>query len=263
MPIRHPQFLLPPALLTAMLWCHPPQPAQAAETAGQDRVYTIQSGDTVSSIARKYGLSPEDILRANELPHPDRIAAGHTLRLPVTSPQKAATIRTPLLRAPWENPTAPEATPDEGDKQTAQVPASDGGKGQQEQRREERTGAQVRAAPPAPVQTPAPVQPPAPVQTPTPVPVLADKALDSRVGGVYRNPTLGTLYVAASANGISVTKDGAVISMHHLLYATYDGADGSGIVHSVHFEFDAQGSVNALQYSSNGTGQVTFTRVTK
>ncbi len=42
-------------------------------------IYVVQPGDTVWSIAARYGVSPEQIIRDNELSDPERLAVGQTL----------------------------------------------------------------------------------------------------------------------------------------------------------------------------------------
>ena len=44
--------------------------------------YTVQQGDTLISIARRYGVSVEAILAINDLPNPARLTIGTTLRIP-------------------------------------------------------------------------------------------------------------------------------------------------------------------------------------
>lgn len=44
--------------------------------------YTVRSGDTLSAIARRHGVSEASLLRLNALTSPDRIRAGQALRLP-------------------------------------------------------------------------------------------------------------------------------------------------------------------------------------
>jgi len=60
-----------------------PPDAGGATTAGGD-VYTVQAGDTLYSIARRFGVSWEAVWEANraELPSPELIREGQTLRIP-------------------------------------------------------------------------------------------------------------------------------------------------------------------------------------
>lgn len=52
-------------------------------TAGQQRVHVVQPGEWVYAIARRYGISPETIIRANNLRPPDYIIyPGQTLIIP-------------------------------------------------------------------------------------------------------------------------------------------------------------------------------------
>jgi len=44
--------------------------------------YVLQSGDTVSSVARDHGLAVETVLSYNKIPSPRLLRAGQTLRLP-------------------------------------------------------------------------------------------------------------------------------------------------------------------------------------
>jgi LysM repeat protein len=46
-------------------------------------VHTVRKGETVTSIARKYGTSIESVLRANGLSSRDKIYPGQTLKVPV------------------------------------------------------------------------------------------------------------------------------------------------------------------------------------
>ena len=55
--------------------------------------YKIKSGDTLSKIAKKTGVSMEDIIRANNIQNPNLIIAGKTLTIPgmePTAPSRAA-----------------------------------------------------------------------------------------------------------------------------------------------------------------------------
>ena len=50
---------------------------------GEDKVYTVQKGDTLYSIARAQGLKPEDLMKYNGISDPARLLAGQRLKIPV------------------------------------------------------------------------------------------------------------------------------------------------------------------------------------
>lgn len=45
-------------------------------------IHVVQAGDTVGSIARRYGVSPETIISVNQLTDPDQLVVGQTLVVP-------------------------------------------------------------------------------------------------------------------------------------------------------------------------------------
>jgi LysM repeat protein len=55
-----------------------PKPA----TGGQGRTYVVQKGDTLLSIARRYGLTVKQLQAANNITNPDKIFPGQTLVIP-------------------------------------------------------------------------------------------------------------------------------------------------------------------------------------
>ncbi len=55
-----------------------PKPA----TGGQGKTYVVQKGDTLLSIARRYGLTVKQLQAANNIANPDRIAIGQKLVIP-------------------------------------------------------------------------------------------------------------------------------------------------------------------------------------
>ncbi|MEB2346054.1 MAG: LysM peptidoglycan-binding domain-containing protein [Deltaproteobacteria bacterium] len=57
--------------------------APPAATRPRARTYTVRHGDTVSSIARRYGVSVKDLQAANNLSRSSYIRAGQKLRVPV------------------------------------------------------------------------------------------------------------------------------------------------------------------------------------
>ncbi len=65
----------------------PPQPPPAAPeppAVGEDGIllYTVQAGDTLFSIAQRFGVSLDDVVEANNIENPDVIYEGQTLTIP-------------------------------------------------------------------------------------------------------------------------------------------------------------------------------------
>jgi len=50
----------------------------------QERVHTVQKGETLYSIARTLGIKAEDLIKYNGITDPSRILAGQTLKIPST-----------------------------------------------------------------------------------------------------------------------------------------------------------------------------------
>lgn len=57
-----------------------------ALTATGSAAYTVESGDTLSHIALREGVSAEELAAANDLADPDRVLAGEDLTLPAPAP---------------------------------------------------------------------------------------------------------------------------------------------------------------------------------
>ena len=58
-------------------------PTVEATTPATEEVYVVQPGDTLLAIANRYGITIDDILRANNLTNPDFVFAGQRLVIPV------------------------------------------------------------------------------------------------------------------------------------------------------------------------------------
>ena len=43
-------------------------------------IYVVNPGDTVDSVAQRYGVQTESILYANQIPYPYQLAIGQALR---------------------------------------------------------------------------------------------------------------------------------------------------------------------------------------
>lgn len=242
-------YALPACLIPGLLMAAAAAPAPGSNTEGTQ--YTIQPGDTLTRIARKFGLTPETLARVNALDNSQRIMAGNVLRLPVTPPehQTVAVQESPAVQSPGKPST--EAAP----QQSAPVPAT----------------APVPAAPltPAPAaklaeptKAEAPVPPPAQVPDPEETASIPDSPA-KLAAGVYTNSVLGTLRISQTATGISMTKDNQTIPMRHLLYGIFDGSDSTGAVHGLRLEFADNGQVTSLLYSTSTAKDIRFTRAKK
>ncbi len=100
------RILIVSLLLTGFVAASYPIAAAAAQQAN-DLIYVVQAGDTLSSIARRYGVGVNDLATANGLINPNLIYVGQRLRIPrATSVTPTATPRTnatPATPAPTTN----------------------------------------------------------------------------------------------------------------------------------------------------------------
>ncbi|MEW5960842.1 MAG: putative glycoside hydrolase, partial [Chloroflexota bacterium] len=78
--------------MEAVLEEAPPEPAPETELAFR---YTVQRGDTLSSIARKYGVTVKDLVEANDIIKPDLIFPGQKLVIPGYLAPKPAPVAEP------------------------------------------------------------------------------------------------------------------------------------------------------------------------
>ena len=53
--------------------------------------HTVESGEVLSSIARKYNVTVEAIVQANQLANPDDLDVGQVLIIPVQAPPPTPT----------------------------------------------------------------------------------------------------------------------------------------------------------------------------
>jgi LysM repeat protein len=63
----------------------PPTPASASGATTGGTVYTVQAGDTLFSIARRFGVTVQAIVEANNLANPDSLSIGQQLVIPPAS----------------------------------------------------------------------------------------------------------------------------------------------------------------------------------
>jgi len=112
----HPLLYLPPAASVAQatetelpLALSPTPPAPSATPAVQptQMTYIVQAGDTLGSIAERYGITLDQLMAANGLTNPNVVSAGQTLVIPAAgaAPPTAGPSTPSLL------PTNPPETP--------------------------------------------------------------------------------------------------------------------------------------------------------
>lgn len=90
-------------------------PAPAPQPAPTGGTYTVQSGDTLSSIAKKYGTTWSDLAALNKLSNPNVINVGQVLKVSGTvlvpsGPGKAAPSK-PVPAKPYTPPPCPFGLP--------------------------------------------------------------------------------------------------------------------------------------------------------
>ena len=88
-------------------------PLPASPTPGQEMlVHVIKRGETLSAIAKAYGLSTQALIAANGLSNPNLIITGQQLLIPVSGQTNpSATTRARITNTPRPRPTRKPATP--------------------------------------------------------------------------------------------------------------------------------------------------------
>lgn len=73
-----------------------PPPAVPTLASGDAQVYVVQAGDSLSTIADRFGVSIAAIVAANDLVNPDFVFSGQRLVIPQTDAQAASGPATPV-----------------------------------------------------------------------------------------------------------------------------------------------------------------------
>lgn len=81
------QSLFPPTrgAGTPVVTPTPDRPHPLPSSRQEAEEYVVQSGDTLGEIAARYGIRPEAIAAANNLPNPDQLEIGQVLTIPAAS----------------------------------------------------------------------------------------------------------------------------------------------------------------------------------
>jgi LysM repeat protein len=74
--------------------------AESATPTPEQQTYTVQEGDTLSTIAQEHGTTVEAIVAANEIEDPNRIQLGQELVIPPAAPEATATEATTATATP-------------------------------------------------------------------------------------------------------------------------------------------------------------------
>ena len=72
----------------------PSTPTAKPEATTSETVYTVKSGDTLSSIAKKYGTTYQKLAAYNGISNPNRISVGQKIKIPGTEKAEAKAERT-------------------------------------------------------------------------------------------------------------------------------------------------------------------------
>jgi LysM repeat protein len=110
--LKIPQAGQQPAQPPAQQPAQPAQPAQQpVERSAGPVYYTVQRGDTLNIISRKFGVSVQELIQANNIVTPDHITPGQQIVIPgVNSPGSSATV--PQVNEPQPaQPVQPTAIP--------------------------------------------------------------------------------------------------------------------------------------------------------
>ena len=96
----------------------PDEEPTSAQIPRSEQEYRIQAGDTLGAIAVKYGVTVDEIMRANDLTDPDRLVVGvvliipgETEELPTRQPPPAEETLTPTATESEASPQEPSETP--------------------------------------------------------------------------------------------------------------------------------------------------------
>lgn len=99
--------VIPAAPATPVLPNDAAAPAAAIIPAAETLTYTVRKGDTLSSIARQYGVKWQDIVVANNLTNASGIKVGQVLTMPAGAVQPVASLQPLVPSTPLVSPAAP------------------------------------------------------------------------------------------------------------------------------------------------------------
>jgi LysM repeat protein len=88
-----------------MPWHTNPVQASSPSAGSGPASYIVKKGDTVSSIAQRFGVTVKAIMDANGLRKANRIYVGQKLRIPTKASPATSTPAAPVSKMPTATPT--------------------------------------------------------------------------------------------------------------------------------------------------------------
>jgi len=88
-----------------MAWHTSPAQASSASAGSGPAFYIVKKGDTVSSIAQRFGVTIKALTTANRIPKDNKIYVGQKLRIPTKASPVTATPLPPVSKMPTATPT--------------------------------------------------------------------------------------------------------------------------------------------------------------
>jgi murein DD-endopeptidase MepM/ murein hydrolase activator NlpD len=205
-PITAPQAASPNGRMNWQAGAQPPaaaaQSARPAQQAARPASHQVASGETMVGIARRYGVTRDQLARANNLQPTQSLRIGQTLRLPGAAPAATAQAR-PLSVEPGATASAPQRR-EQAQRAVAQVQSTPAG----------------RRADPQPTAAIPPAQPalaaaqseaaaaPAPAQAAAPAPAAPAAPATASAEPQFRWPARGRVisgFRAGTSDGIKLS----------------------------------------------------------
>ena len=68
------------------------KPPLVTNNKAPDEMYVVKAGDTLSDIAKKYGVTVPEIATLNKIPNPNKIYVGETLKIPAKGKSQSSSV---------------------------------------------------------------------------------------------------------------------------------------------------------------------------
>lgn len=88
-----------------MAWHTSPASASSASAGSGPVYYIVKKGDSLSSIAQRFGVTIKALTNANRIPKDNKIYVGQKLRIPTKASPVTSTPPAPVSKMPTATPT--------------------------------------------------------------------------------------------------------------------------------------------------------------